>query len=169
MPAPHPLFEKIMKSYTQSQTRFYEPHLAHYLNALDPDCDLLTEAITSLESYFDCVPIKKVHSNSRPQALAYLALCQMERQLKTLKSNQPRVLEVRELFGDMDYFFLEFKSPLCSCKPVQLVSGKQGSFTFAAIGGDSLAVYEYEYNRSWRCWNLPPSLAHRTAAKWREV
>ena len=52
--------------------------LQHYKSDLSDDCDLVEEAIVTLESYFDLLDKESLLHHSRPLAIAYLALKSVE-------------------------------------------------------------------------------------------
>jgi hypothetical protein len=55
----------------------YTKLLSHYLEGLSDDCDLVSEAIASLESSFEDMSRDKLLNFNRTSAIAYLALKQI--------------------------------------------------------------------------------------------
>ena len=158
----NPFCESIMLNHLNGTAHQHELEFAHYIKDLASETDLISEAIATLESAFR-VSRPSYHS----MALAYLALCHAERQLAAVQVAKPRLLEIRE-FSQHEYLYMEFRTDLVPCKPVQLVSAAHGGINFIAIGIDSLGVMESDYNRSWRCWDKLPTKAERAVAKWRD-
>lgn len=56
----------------------YTELLQHYKSDLSDDCDLVKEAIATLEDYFELMDKESLAHHNRPLAIAYLALKSIE-------------------------------------------------------------------------------------------
>lgn len=56
----------------------YSEFLQHYKSDLSDDCDLVKEAIATLESHFELMDKESLVHHNRPLAIAYLALRSIE-------------------------------------------------------------------------------------------
>ena len=56
----------------------YTELLQHYKSDLSDDCNLIKEAITTLESHFELMDKENLIHHNRPLAIAYLALKSIE-------------------------------------------------------------------------------------------
>lgn len=56
----------------------YTKLLQHYKSDLSDDCDLVKEAIVTLESHFELIDKESLVHHNRPLAIAYLALKSIE-------------------------------------------------------------------------------------------
>ena len=69
----------------------YVKRLSHYLDDLGPNLDIVKEAVATLEAVFEYKSENELLHNSRPEAIAYLALKFLEHEGASFHVNAGKV------------------------------------------------------------------------------